>query len=65
MSTDVRHNDVIKESIELFKVGSRGRTVKAMVASLLLVAAGDGVRKVAQGRTLKKVVVFGTIDIWL
>lgn len=30
-----------------------------MVASLLLVAAGDGFRKVGRGGTLKEVVVFG------
>lgn len=32
---------------------------KTMVASLLLVAAGNGFRKVGRGGTLKEVVVFG------
>ncbi|KAK7816992.1 hypothetical protein U0070_014335 [Myodes glareolus] len=45
VNTDFMHNDVIKESVELIKMGSRERTAKAMVASLLLVEAGDGIRK--------------------
>ena len=47
---DFMHNDVIKESVELIKMGSRERTAKAMVASLLLVEAGNGIRKVSHLR---------------